>query len=113
MLFGSTLASPAVQRAIEDAERERGKIILFFAAARNEGGGFHEMFPASLTSVVSVRGTTAGSGFIPDYNPDPQSNNEGTALFGTLAYRDPCGERTISGYSIATPIFSSDCGSIP
>ncbi|KAF2191249.1 subtilisin-like protein [Zopfia rhizophila CBS 207.26] len=112
MSFGSTTPSKVVIDAIKDAERKRDDAILFFAAAANDGANLGEMFPASFTSVISVRGTWEDGGFMSKYNPDPQPSNQGTALFGTLADSVPCGApyedaNTMSGCSVATPILAS------
>ncbi|KAH7393805.1 hypothetical protein DE146DRAFT_790176 [Phaeosphaeria sp. MPI-PUGE-AT-0046c] len=109
MSFESSFYCKEVEDAIYNAQILRNRRVLFFAAAGNEGGNSPEFYPAAFDGVISVRGTYGSSGFISQYNPDPQVCNEGKPLFGTLAYRVPCGSNgaEMSGCSIATPILAA------
>jgi len=109
MSFGSTSRSKDIEDAISSAQTLRNGRVLFFAAAGNDGGNCSELYPAALEPVISVRGTYGTSGFIDRYDPDPQPDGEGRPLFGTLAYRVPCGpnDEEVSGCSIAAPILAA------
>ena len=109
--FGFGTESPAVKKAILEAETKRDERIIFFAASNNDGLNEPELFPAELENVVSVRGTLHDGEFKQKYNPDPWAHKSGLAQFGTLAVDVPCAwtndTLTKSGCSVATPIMAA------
>ncbi len=111
--FGFPNWITAVERAIDKLVRERrdkGRDIIFFAAANNDGLNSPEMFPASDPNTIAVRGTTHTGAFLPEYNPNPRPQKAGLSCFGTLAKDVPydIGDRDSkkSGCSVATPILA-------
>lgn len=109
--FGFVQSASCIEEAIADAEKVKGGEILFFAAANNQGRNEKEMFPARCESVISVRGTSHDGSFIPRYNPDTWSENQGAMLYGTISENVPCewtcGQLVRSGCSVATPIVAA------
>ncbi len=113
MSFGFKTRIPSVEKVIRDTimkRRDEKKDILFFAAANNDGLNEKEMFPASDSNVISVRGTDHSGAFLQKYNPDPWPNKQGMPRFGTLAENVcyDCADRSSikSGCSFATPILA-------
>lgn len=108
MSFGFPTEVEAISDAITEALRIKKGRIAFFAAAANDGSNGHEMFPAHMQSVISVRGTDSMGGFIPAYDPPPYE--EETRHFGTLGQDVPydfSDQRKVrSGCSLATPILA-------
>jgi subtilisin family serine protease len=109
--FGFADDKKAIHDAIIDAEKDHS--IMFFAAANNDGRNEPEMFPASMETVISIRGTFHDGSFDPQYNP--KSSKYGPQ-YGSLARDVPCGwtsdSLTKSGCSIATPIVAAIAGLI-
>ncbi|KAM0244883.1 hypothetical protein ACHAQJ_010698 [Trichoderma viride] len=108
MSFGYAEEQQCISDAILDALNYRRGSILFFAAASNFGSNQMEMFPASHSSVISIRATNA-NGHFEDFNP-PRDDNE-TISFGTLGLKVPGawlgdynGEKYQTGTSVATAI---------
>jgi hypothetical protein len=110
MSFGFATRQDAIAKAIDQASIARQRKIVFFAAAANDGANKAELFPAYLSSVISVRGTNHYGSFVDSYNPPPVATNVSSALFGTLGldvqYDFPSLD-TKSGCSIATPIMAA------
>ena len=103
-----------IKNAIADVNKarrdsNRGESV-FSAAANNEGAKATELFPASLPTVISVRGTDHVGSFIKQYNPPPRLQNQRSFLYGTLGryvpydFGDPLLQ--VSGCSAATPILA-------
>jgi hypothetical protein len=109
--FGFAHDVKSIHNAILDAEKDHS--IMFFAAANNDGRNEPEMFPASMETVISIRGTRHDGSFDPQYNP--KSTKHGPQ-YGSLARDVPCGwiseSLTKSGCSIATPIVAAIAGLI-
>lgn len=84
--------------------------IVFFAAANNDGSNSKELFPASLETVISVRGTDYTGSFIRKFSPPPWPRKKGSLLYGTLGQDVPynIGDAAfhMSGCSVATPILA-------
>lgn len=113
MSFGFGRRDDTVGRAISEAiaqRRQTGRDIVFFAAANNDGLNSEEMFPASDSNVISVRGTDYSGEFLQRFNPNPWPNKRDMARYGTLAEDVPydCANKlcTKSGCSLATPILA-------
>jgi hypothetical protein len=113
MSFGFPKAVDSIAAAMAKVIEERKKKnseILFFAAANNDGSNSEEMFPASLETVISVRGTDHTGLFLKKFNPEPWPQKKGTPLYGTLGEKVPydIGEPNfrMSGCSVATPILA-------
>ena len=114
MSFGFSGIVSEIENAVIDMNRIRRENnmgeVLFFAAANNEGANYKELFPASLETVISVRGTDHVGSFVKKYNPPPWSQKGGAFLFGTLGQDVPYdfGDTTAckSGCSVATPILA-------
>lgn len=113
MSFGFSRHSKVIDCAIEKAVRKRKKEnrdIIFLAAANNNGSNEMELFPASHSSVISVRGTDYAGGFPRSYDPPPSPVKDNIALFGTLGVDVPYdkGDPSVqmSGCSLATPIMA-------
>jgi hypothetical protein len=81
MSFGFSKEMPDISRAIWQAVLDTNHAILFFAAARNDGGNGGEMFPANPSLVISIRGTDS-QGYFLNFNPPP--NRHETVVYGTL-----------------------------
>lgn len=105
MSFGFTEDVKSIRNAISNAENNHN--VIFFAAANNDGLNEPEMFPASMESVISIRGTSHDGTFDPQYNPKSPHYNPGPQ-YGSFARNVPCAwtseSLTKSGCSIATPI---------
>ncbi|PYH63780.1 S8/S53 family peptidase [Aspergillus vadensis CBS 113365] len=97
-----------IRDAISEAIRIKKGNLLFFAAAANDGSNRHEMFPASMESVISVRATNSAGGFVDEFDPPPV-DDEGR-LYGTLGHDIPGHAvdetKPCSGCSAATPIMA-------
>lgn len=114
MSFGFPFIAREIENAVADVNRGRrdnGKSeIVCFAAANNDGSNSEEMFPASLETVISVRGTDHTGAFINKFNPKPRPRKIGSLLYGTLGHNVPYDmgntDLQISGCSIATPILA-------
>lgn len=107
MSFGFSEEILSIHKAIIDAERDKDRKILFFAAATNDGLNKPEMFPAFHESVISVRGTRYNGEFVLQYNPLQWKHKTGLK-YGTLGQKVACGwypgRLVKSGCSVATPI---------
>ncbi|RYP49320.1 hypothetical protein DL768_004945 [Monosporascus sp. mg162] len=109
MSFGFSTSHESIRKAIRSAKDIRNRAIIFFAAAGNDGANRAEMFPAYLSSVISVRGTDCAGTFVGDYNPPPTATNDSSPLYGTLGLNVPYdfpSSNVKSGCSIATPIMA-------
>jgi subtilisin family serine protease len=110
MSFGFPTEVQSIKDAIRMAEVIKKESIVFFAAAANEGANTQEMFPASMQSVISVRGTNSNGSFVSPYDPPPAPMNEDSRLYGTLGENVPydlANEHLCkSGCSLATPIMA-------
>ncbi|EFW99908.1 ankyrin unc44 [Grosmannia clavigera kw1407] len=107
MSFGFRKEVASIKKAIRKANFDNNSIV-FFAAAANQGSNEPEMFPASLSEVISVRGTDHYGTFVGAYNPPPVSTNSGLPLFGTLGQDVPtfASSGSSNGCSVATPIMA-------
>ncbi|PTB59236.1 hypothetical protein M431DRAFT_490843 [Trichoderma harzianum CBS 226.95] len=114
MSFGFPFIVDEIEYAVTDVNRGRRKDgkseVVFFAAANNDGLNSEEMFPASLETVISVRGTDHTGAFINKFNPIPRPQKARGLLYGTLGQNVPydIGDNgaQMSGCSVATPILA-------
>lgn len=114
MSFGFPFIVDEIEYAVTDVNRGRRKDgkseVVFFAAANNDGFNSEEMFPASLETVISVRGTDHTGAFINKFNPIPRPQKARGLLYGTLGQNVPydIGDNSaqMSGCSVATPILA-------
>lgn len=113
MSFGFASKVDAIDDAIANAIHERKKQkrdIVFFAAANNDGRNSKELFPASMKTVLSVRGTDHMGAFVQNFNPEPWSEKKGSVLYGTLgqevSYDIGNQKLHMSGCSLSTPIMA-------
>jgi hypothetical protein len=115
MSFGFRKRVDCIEQAIVKARNKSGRSPIFLAAAANEGSNTGEMFPASLDTVISVRGTDTSGRFESRFDPDTDADTAGQRLFGTLGNKVFCGwpedpgksDMWMSGCSIATPILAA------
>ncbi|GAP85568.1 putative serine protease [Rosellinia necatrix] len=109
MSFGFATRHEPIHMAIRAAEDVRGRRIIFFAAAANEGANRDEMFPAYLPAVISVRATDHFGSFASAFDPPPTVSNSSSPLYGTLGLNVPYSwpsPEVRSGCSMATPIMA-------
>lgn len=107
MSFGFRKPVEAIGNKINEVIERRKGLITFFAAAANEGHNRAEMFPASMDTVISIRGTNVAGKPEDMYDPIARPDE---VVFGTLSTEVPSNwlrqeeERSMSGCSVATPL---------
>lgn len=79
-----------ISNAIGSALGEGNQEVLIFAAASNQGGTTHELFPANHPLAISVRGANL-KGQHQDYNPSLP--RDGDKVFGALGVAVPARRR--------------------
>lgn len=110
MSFGFEQEIDIIRHAIDEAQAIKDQSIILLSAAGNDGGNSSELFPAWLSSVISIRGTDHSGDFISSFNPSNHDFNSGQPAYGTLGVNVPCSWPSesaleeMTGCSIATPI---------
>lgn len=120
MSFGFPLIVREIEKAVAEVNSKRRdnneSEIVFFAAANNDGSNSKELFPASLETVISVRGTDHTGAFINKFSPNPWPQKERSIQYGTLGQHVPYDIGNplnhMSGCSVATPILAGIAATI-